>query len=194
MPIVLSLLLVLVAAGAAGAGALDGPGALRTLNCTACHGPAGQSPSEWMPILAGMWPEYFKKAIEDYASGKRSSPEMEPYAKQVLQLGVDDIATYFAGQRRAPPAFKPDPAAVERGRQAAEPCRVCHGARGEGDRAQLIPDLRGQPPGYLTHQMRLFKQDQRSPGDERLKALKALMKTMPDETLADLAAYYSSAP
>jgi cytochrome c553 len=192
MPIVLSLLLVLVTAGAAGAGALDSPGALKTLTCTACHGPAGQSPSEWMPILAGLWPEYFKKAIEDYASGKRASPEMEPYAKQVLQLGVDDIAAYFASQRRTPSAVKPDPAAVERGRQAAEPCRACHGDRGEGDRAQLIPDLRGQPPGYLTNQMRLFKQDQRSPGDERLKALKALMKTIPDETLADLAAYYSS--
>ena len=192
MPIVLSLILVLLVTGAAGAGPLDGPGALKTLNCAACHGPAGQSPSDRMPILAGLWPEYFKKAIEDYASGKRPSPEMEPYAKQVLQLGLDDVAAYFAGQRRAPTSISVDPGAAERGRRAAEQCRVCHGARGEGDRAKLIPDLRGQPPGYLAQQMRLFKQDERSPGDERLKALKALMKSLPDETLADLAAYFAS--
>jgi cytochrome c553 len=40
--------------------------------------------------------------------------------------------------------------------------------------------------------MLLFKEDRRSPGDERLKALKALMKTIPDQTFADLAAYFSS--
>jgi cytochrome c553 len=193
MPIVLSLILVLLVTGAAGAGPLDGPGALKTLNCAACHGPAGQSPSDRMPILAGLWPEYFKKAIEDYASGKRPSPEMEPYAKQVLDLGVADIAAYFAAQRRAPTSVRVDRAAAERGRRAAAQCAICHGAHGEGDRARVIPDLRGQPPGYLTHQMQLFKQDKRSPGDERLKALKALMRDIPDQTLADLAAYYSSA-
>jgi cytochrome c553 len=192
MPIVLSLILVLASAGAARAGALDGPGALKALNCAACHGPAGQSASDTMPILAGLAPAYFTKAIEDYASGKRPSTEMEPYAKQVLELGVGDIAAYFAAQRREPTRIALDPGAVERGRAAAQPCASCHGSRGEGDPARLIPDLRGQPPGYLRSQMGLFKDDKRSPGDERLRALKALMKTIPDGTLADLAAYYSS--
>jgi cytochrome c553 len=36
-----------------------------------------------------------------------------------------------------------------------------------------------------------LKQDRRSPGDDMLKAQKALMKTIPDEQFADLAAYYS---
>jgi hypothetical protein len=40
--------------------------------------------------------------------------------------------------------------------------------------------------------MLLFKADTRSPGDPELKAVKTLMKTIPDSTLADLAAYYSS--
>ncbi len=58
--------------------------------------------------------------------------------------------------------------------------------------AKLIPSLAGQAPGYLREQMLLFKQDRRSPGDPALTALKALMKTIPDETFGDLAAYYSS--
>ncbi|HSE95712.1 MAG TPA: cytochrome c, partial [Methylomirabilota bacterium] len=67
-----------------------------------------------------------------------------------------------------------------------------HGPEGTGDRAKLIPDLTGQPPGYLRNQMLLFKTDQRSPGEPTLRALKALMREIPDNTLADLAAYYSS--
>lgn len=55
-----------------------------------------------------------------------------------------------------------------------------------------MPDLTGQPPGYLLNQMKLFKADKRSPGDENLTKLKVLMRTVEDSTLADLAAYYSS--
>lgn len=192
MRIMLSVLLILAAASIAAAGPLDAPGATKALTCAACHGPAGQSPSDTMPILAGMLPAYFKKAIEDYATGKRPSPEMEPYAKAVKTLGVDEIAGYFAAQTKAPTSVKADAAAAERGKTAAAQCTLCHGPDGRGDAAKLIPDLRGQPPGYLRSQMLLFKADKRSPGDPALKALKALMMTIPDQTFDDLAAYFSS--
>jgi cytochrome c553 len=145
-----------------------------------------------MPILAGILPAYFKKAIEDYAAGKRPSPEMEPYAKAVKVLGVDELAGYFAAQKKEPTPIRADPAAAERGKAAAAQCALCHGPDGRGDPAKLIPDLRGQPPGYLKSQMLLFKADKRSPGDPPLKALKALMATIPDQTFDDLAAYFSS--
>jgi cytochrome c553 len=182
----------IVVAGAAAAGPLDAPGAAKALACSACHGPGGQSPSNTMPIIAGIAPWYFKKAIEDYAAGRRPSPEMEPYAKYVIQAGVDDIAAYFASQSRQPTAVRGDAAAVERGRAASQQCVICHAASGKGDPAKGIPDLSGQPPGYLRNQMLLFKADRRSPGDQTLKALKELMKSVPDAELADLAAYYSS--
>jgi len=193
MPIILiSLLLALGLTGPAAAGPLDGPGAPQALVCSACHGFAGQSPSNTMPILAGMAPWYFKKSIQDYADGKRTSPEMEPYAKMVLQFGVDDVAAYFGAQKRTASPVKLDRAAVERGRAAAVQCTLCHGVSGKGDPAKGVPDLTGQPPGYLRNQMLLFKADRRSPGDAQLKVIKALMLTIPDEQLADLAAYWSS--
>ncbi len=192
MHLVLSMLVVLVAASGAFAGPLDTPGATKALTCSACHGMAGQSPSNSMPIIAGILPAYFKKAIEDYATGKRPSPEMEPYAKMVRELGVDDVGAYFAAQKRQPTSTPVDTAAAQRGKIAAAQCAICHGPDGRGDPAKVIPDLRGQPVGYLQHQMLLFKADTRSPGDPNLKALKALMKTIPDETLGDLAAYFSS--
>ena len=192
MRTLLGMLVVLVAASGAFAGPLDTPGATKALTCSACHGMAGQSPSSSMPIIAGILPAYFKKAIENYATGKRPSPEMEPYAKMVLQSGVDDITAYFAAQARAPSPIKLDSAAVERGRAAAVQCTLCHGVSGKGDPSKGVPDVTGQPPGYLRNQMLLFKADRRSPGDEQLKSVKALMRTIPDEQIADLAAYWSS--
>jgi cytochrome c553 len=187
-----SMLLVLALAGPAMAGPLDMAGAPQAMVCSACHGFGGQSRSNTMPILAGIPPWYFKKAIQDYAAGKRTSPEMEPYAKMVLQSGIDDAAAYFAAQPRTASPVKLDPAAVERGRAAAVQCTLCHGVSGKGDPSKGVPDLTGQPPGYLRNQMFLFKADRRSPGDEQLKAMKALMRTIPDDQIADLAAYWSS--
>ena len=193
--IVLAAALVLGAGtghAAHAAGPLDERGALKSVTCAACHGQAGNSRSSAMPIIAGQDAAYLKKQIEDYAAGKRVSAEMEPYAKQVLNLGVDDVAAYFSSRRREPTPI-PSPAdAVARGRSAAAQCVICHGPQGQGDVAKLIPSLAGQAPGYLREQMLLFKQDRRSPGDATLTALKALMKTIPDETVGDLAAYYSS--
>jgi cytochrome c553 len=186
------LALVLGSAMAAAAGPLDTPGYTKAFTCSACHGPAGQSPSTAMPILAGMNPIYFKKAIEDYAAGRRPSPEMEPYAKMVRELGADEVAGYFAVQRFQPTSVKTDAAAAARGKAAAAACAGCHGADGRGDVSKVIPNLAGQPPAYLRRQMLLFKADERSHGDDGLTALKALMKTIPGETLDDLAAYYSS--
>jgi cytochrome c553 len=186
------LLLLLVVTGRAAAGPLDAPGYTKAFSCSACHGFAGASPSDTVPVLAGMPPWYLKKAIQDYAAGKRPMAEMEPYAKMVLELGVDDVAAYFASQKKQPTPVRVDPAAVARGKAASTQCVICHGQDGKGDPAKGIPDLTGQPPGYLKNQMLLFKSDRRSPGDDALKILKALMKTIPDEQMGDLAAYYGS--
>ena len=185
------LFLLMAAGGAAVAGPLD-PGYPKAFSCSACHGFDGASPSDTVPVLAGMQPWYMKKTIQDYAAGKRPAAEMEPYAKMVLQLGVDDVAAYFGRQKKQPSPVRLDAAAVERGKAASRQCVICHGQDGKGDAAKGIPDLTGQPPGYLRNQVLLFKTDRRSPGDDVVKAAKAIMKTIPDEQVGDLAAYYSS--
>ena len=193
MVIVLAvLLLLLLPVPAAQAGPLDHPGYAKAFTCSACHGFAGNSRSETMPILAGMNAAYLKKALQDYAAGKRTSPEMEPYSKMAVQLGVDDVAAYFSSQTKQPTQIAADPAAVGRGRAASQSCVACHGPAGKGDPTKGVPDLSGQPAGYLQSQIRLFRSDQRSPGDEPLKQMKAIMKAIPDDQVADLAAYYSS--
>ena len=94
---------VLGGASNADAGPLDSPGAQKAMICSACHGFGGNPPSKTVPTLAGMDPAYFKQTITAYAEGKRQSPEMEPYAKYVLEFGVDEIAAYFAAQKKTAP-------------------------------------------------------------------------------------------
>jgi cytochrome c553 len=190
--LVIAFVLGAAAAAPAAAGPLDTPGFTKAFSCSACHGRAGAARADATPILAGMPAWYLKKAIEDYAAGRRPSPEMEPFAKMVKNLGADEVAAYFAAQPREASPIKLDRTSIVNGRQASAPCAACHGDDGRGDQAKGVPDLTGQPPGYLLNQMQLFKTDRRSPGDENLGKLKALMKGLDDRTLADLAAYYSS--
>jgi cytochrome c553 len=173
------------------AGPLDDPAFAKVITCVACHGANGNSSSDMMPIIAGLDPAYFKRQIENYAAGRRPSPEMEPYAKEIKFLGLDQIAAYFAAQKRVPTPIRASAEAAARGKTIAAQCVICHGPDGKGEAARLIPGLAGQPPGYLVQQMLLFKADTRDPGDPMLAAKKALMKITPDSHFPDLAAYYS---
>jgi cytochrome c553 len=191
----LAVAVLVLAAGlgpARAAGPLDDPTSAKVLTCAACHGANGNSRSDMVPIIAGLDPAYFKRQIESYAAGKRPSPEMEPYAKEIQFLGLDQIAAYFAAQKREPTAIRASADAAAKGKQIAAQCVICHGPDGKGDAARLIPGLAGQPPGYLAQQMALFKADTRDPGVPLLAAKKALMKIIPDSQFPDLAAYYSS--
>lgn len=177
----------------AAGGPLDSAGAQKALVCSACHGFAGNSPGNTVPIIAGMAPNYFKKAIKDYAEGKRPSPEMEPYSKYVLQAGIDEIADYFAIQTRQRATTKSDPSAVKRGAALAGQCAACHGPRGEGDAFQAIPAIQGQPAGYLQLQLTILKENKRKLDDAVVdETKKTMLKPLSEADLAGLAAYFSS--
>jgi cytochrome c553 len=199
MPIVTALVILAATVGfsrigmGADAGPLDMPGASKSMVCSACHGFGGNSPGNTVPIIAGMAPNYFKKAVKDYAEGKRPSPEMEPYSKYILQAGVDEIAAYFAAQKKQPTRIKVDPQAAKRGASLAAQCTACHTPQAESDPEKGFPVLRGQPPGYLTTQLLILKEDKRKLDDAALDDLKKkLLKPLGDQEIADLAAYFSS--
>jgi len=190
----IATLALVLAAAEADAGPLDSPGAQKALVCSACHGFAGNSPGDSVPILAAMAPSYFKKAINDYAAGRRPSPEMEPYSKYVLQFGLDEIADFFAVQRKQAPARgKTDPQALSRGATLASQCAACHGAHGDGDAFRAVPALQGQPAAYLKAQMDLFKGDKRKLEDaDQEKTKKTMFKGLDAADFTDLAAYFAT--
>ena len=187
-------LVFLCASFAAHAGPLDSAGAQKSLVCSACHGFAGNTPGQHVPVLAGMNPNYFKKAIKDYAEGKRPSPEMEPYSKYVLQFGLDEIANFFASQKKPAVAnVKVDAKVMSRGATLASQCIACHGPKGDGDAERNIPALRGQRVGYLQTQMNLFAGDKRKLEVADLEdTKKRVFKGLDDADFADLATYYAT--
>jgi cytochrome c553 len=175
------------------AGPLDSSGAQKAMVCSACHGFAGNSPGNTVPIIAGMAPNYFKKSIKDYAEGKRQSPEMEPYSKYVMEAGLDEIAAYFAEQKRQRPRTRADANAAGRGKAIAANCTACHGRKGEGVAKGGFSAIQGQPAAYLQAQLVLLKEDKRKLDDPALDELKKdLLKSLSDRDLADVAAYYSN--
>ena len=187
-------LFLTMAAAKASAGPLDSPGAQKSLVCSACHGFAGNAPGQHVPVLAGMNASYFKKAIKDYAEGKRPSPEMEPYAKYVLQFGIDEIAEYFASQKKPGPVnAKVDAKSLSRGAALANQCAACHGPKGDGDIQLNTPTLRNQRAGYLQTQISLFASDKRKLDDAALDdTKKKIFKGLTAPDFTDLAAYYAT--
>jgi len=188
-----AMLALFLATAKTEAGPFDSPGAQKALVCSACHGFAGNAPGNTVPILAGMAPSYFKKAINDYAAGRRPSPEMEPYSKYVLQAGLDEIAAYFAEQKRQLPRMRSDAKAAGRGKAIAANCTGCHGRKGEGVAERGFSAIQGQPVAYLQAQLMLLKEDKRKLDDSALEAVKKdLLKSLGDRDIADVAAYYAT--
>ncbi|MGH8765798.1 MAG: c-type cytochrome [Burkholderiales bacterium] len=67
--------------------------------CAACHGAQGNKPLvPENPILAGQWPDYLVKALEDYKSGKRANPVMKGFASTLSQQDMEDLAAWFSSQ------------------------------------------------------------------------------------------------
>lgn len=67
-------------------------------------------------------------------------------------------------------------------------CTACHGADG---RSQMpdIPSLAGQPAGFITLQMILFRE-----GIRQVPAMRAFAENMPDRDIEDLAAFFAGLP
>lgn len=142
-----------------------------TATCTACHGPAGISPSPTWPNLAGQQASYLAKQIMDIRDGRREVPEMtgmvtdfsdqdawdvaEHYAQQDANIGeADDAAELLArGQElyRAGDMAKGIPA-----------CAACHTPTGEGIGSAVYPALAGQFPDYTVSTLQEFASNERS--------------------------------
>jgi cytochrome c553 len=67
-------------------------------------------------------------------------------------------------------------------------CAKCHGADGVST-TNGVPNLAGQRPSYLFHELKAYQRGDRAGGDE---AHKMKLKFFSDEALANLAAYYGT--
>jgi cytochrome c553 len=179
-------------------------GAFVALNCGACHGEQGVSPTTLIPTLAGMDPAVIYKQLDDYRSGKRLWGVMGAIATALTDQNSADVAAYFAGRadglapitgegvpesgrslRQEDPAirlvFAGDP------RRGIPPCAACHGP---GDHKLGAPALQGQHAAYIERQLAAFAQGMRQNDiNEQMRTIAAQLT--PDE-MHVIAVYYDA--
>ena len=126
--------------------------------CAACHGPDGNATIPGTPSLAGQ-PVYFTHwQLIKFRDGRRKDPQMSPFAQNLSDADMADLAAYYEAQQPRPrPPASTDPAKVTAGKQLADlhHCSSCHrpGFTGQQQAARLA----GQDSDYLLKLLRGFK-------------------------------------
>jgi cytochrome c553 len=154
--------------------------------CVACHGPGGNSTQGQYPVLAGQTARYVYLQLKDFKEGRRSDPQMDPFAKSLSREDMFDLAAYFAAQKPRPLAFKPDAAKAAQGKTKSDEtlCTMCHlgGFIGQNE----IPRVAGQQFDYVVKQMRDFKTGKRTNDAGNMASVS---RTLSDADIENLAHY-----
>lgn len=97
MKIVSTLLVAftLALSGPAFADVAAGQSAYAAKGCIGCHGANGKSPIATYPSLAGRDAAFIKKNLEDFRSGARQNPVMQPMAAGLSDADIQNLADYI---------------------------------------------------------------------------------------------------
>ena len=98
--VILPILLLMLAGTVHAKGNAEKGKAKAAQVCAACHGTDGAKPAAPdQPILAGQYPDYLARALQDYKSCKRANPIMKAFAGQLSKQDVEDLAAWFSSQK-----------------------------------------------------------------------------------------------
>lgn len=171
-----------------------GRGATLAQRCAICHGPTGISQAD-SPNLAGQYAAVIYKELSDFRSGARTNAVMTPFALNLTDQEIADLAAYYAYLPRLP-AYHPEPqlpptrivvyGAPTRG---IAPCGSCHGSL---DNKTGSPWLEGQSAVYLKAQLEAFASGQR--GNDISAQMRNIARAMTPVEIEEAASYYASQP
>ena len=125
--------------------------------CAACHGPDGNATILGTPSLAGQ-PTYFTHwQLIKFRDGRRKDAQMSPFAVNLSDEDMADLAAFYAAQTPRSRASTIDPAKAAAGRElvARHHCSSCHMPNLEGQKQ--MARLAGQDLTYLLKLLRGFK-------------------------------------
>jgi cytochrome c553 len=179
-------------------------GSLLARRCGHCHGTEGFSAEPPVPNLAGMDRLSVWKELDDFRSGKRTSPVMQPIASLLSAGDSADVAAYFAmlptfadpQDNRAFPQAAPglEKARVAEklivfgdGQRGIPPCQACHGPVGY---VKGAPPLATQNADYLLTQLRHFAGGART--NDINVVMRSIARQLTDDEKTALSQYYGA--
>jgi cytochrome c553 len=157
--------------------------------CQECHGADGNGNGEdgKFARLAGQYPAYIVKQLQDFRSGARKHDYMMVMARSLEEADIADIAAYYGGL----PTMRGEAAQVDTAvaQRVFAACAACHGARGKGTGNAAFPVIGGQDVKYLRTQLQAWRSGERrnSPGGAMNEATKGLT-----DAEIDILAHYLS--
>lgn len=168
--------------------------------CVACHGADGLGlAAAGFPRLAGLPAGYLRKQLEDFKSGARSSPVMQPLASALTEEEVGTVTQALATMpapavatlhRSIMPANAAQKIALQGAWDRQIPaCVSCHGPAGVGV-GEAFPPLAGQPAAYLAAQLNAWQSGARHNDPNDLMG--HIAKSLTAEEVQGVATYFSS--
>jgi len=158
--------------------------------CAGCHGTDGSSVGPSSPSIAGMDPEVFIDAMNDYKADWSNPTIMNRIAKGYTDEQIAGMAWFFASQklRLHPQPF--DPALAALGADLHDKhCEKCHE---EGGRPGDAGTLAGQWMPYLAFTMADYMGGQREWPRKMKRKFDAAIEEKGDQALPALIHYYGS--
>ena len=163
--------------------------------CQGCHGEHGVSTEPLIPKLAGQYSSYISKQVHDYQVGNRTHRIMSAVAPLVDDDDLDDIAAYFASQKKMKGDGSEDnPLGKElflhgNNSRPRFACVSCHGVKGKGLAGghSMIPVLGGQHMDYIRRQLLNFRKGDRT----NAKIMNRIAGSLTDTEIKSLAEYIS---
>ena len=171
-------------------------GKAKSLTCTACHGPEGNSVSPMWPNIAGQNAPYLLAQLMAFKEGSRKDPLMSAQAMMLSDQDMADLAVYFESLPAAAQSVK-DASTVSRGEtlyrggdteSGVSACLACHGPTGRGNPAANYPALQGQHADYTAKQLNDYASGARE-SDGKTRIMRDIAARLSKEDIAALSSY-----
>lgn len=186
----LSLALALLALSA-GVASAAGPSAMAlAFTCAGCHGTDGASVGPSSPHIAGMDPEVFIDAMNDYKADQRNATIMSRIAKGYSDEQIIAMADFFYQQKLTlrPQPFDPELAALGKDLHERH-CEKCHVNQG---RARDAGILAGQWMPYLEFTMSDFISGKREWPRKMQRKVDAAIEEQGERAMPAIINFYGS--
>jgi cytochrome c553 len=162
--------------------------------CAICHGPQGVSDAN-SPNLAGQYAAVTYKELNDFKAGARVNAVMSPFAANMSNQDMLDVAAYYSFLPRVPSSHAngsaPAPQIVITGAPMRNiaPCGACHG---DVDNKAGSPWLGGQSAVYIKAQLQAFASGARR--NDISQQMRNIARQMTPEEIDAVARYYEAQP